>query len=296
MKREEPQIKVLIRMLTGCNIACRNCYVGQDSSELSQNDLTKIVDELSRFGVENIVFTGGQPTLRREGLINIIRYAAQRRAVEGFPQFLEVTSNSSIGKSVEEAEYWAQHFVQAGLDRVRLSCDEWHREFLPKEYEDRFIEVAGRYGLSVKQLCVVKPESKIEDNIDGTGKKLFALRPGGRGAQEQYSCGWSNIPQCRLYASRHNPTKISIFIHTTKEVYICNVGTPPELSMGTILEDDLGGMLSDPMSGIVAALCGGDLIGLAEYVGADLGQVNTRIKEIGRCGTCVELRKTYHIR
>jgi len=295
MKGKEVKIKTLIRILTACNIACEHCYVSSSPSEnkeLSNRELARIVDELSHFGVDSICFTGGQPTLRGEDLIGIIKYTSKKREETGFPRLIQVTTNSSIGSSYKEAEYWAENFVKAGLDRVRLSCDEWHRKFLPEEYERCFIDVAARYGLQIKELSVVKEDRK-DENEDGNGKKVFALRPGGRAGVEEYSSSWSNIRQCRMYSSRHKPSEISVFIHSTKDVHICNVGVPPELSMGKILEDDIEKMLFGDMPGIIGALCKGDVAGLAEYVGANPQDISGKIERVGKCAVCSELRKNY---
>ncbi|RLG12817.1 MAG: hypothetical protein DRN71_05720 [Candidatus Nanohalarchaeota archaeon] len=176
-------VKALIRVLTGCDIQCRHCYMSSDSfknEQFTYSGLETVVDKLTDYGVEVIVFTGGQPTLIGTELIDIIGYTSEKREETGYPAVIEITTNSGIGKNKATANYWLSNFAEAGLDRVRLSVDEYHREFLPEEFEERIIDTAELYNVAIKLMDVAGVEKQIDTNIDTETRKTFALRPGGR--------------------------------------------------------------------------------------------------------------------
>jgi hypothetical protein len=289
-----PEIKVLIRVTTECNVHCRHCYVrsgSQSKVEIKQTELERIVEELVRHKVYSVCFTGGQPTLIGDRLIDIIRFTSNFRRRYGFPTQIQVTSNAMIGENEKIADYWVSAFIEAGLDRVRLSCDDWHREFIPEAFERRFIAKAIEKNLDVKILRVVNPSERIDENDETNPlEKVFALRPGGRGSNDKFSTGWSNIRHCRIYQSSHNPARITVFIHPTRDIHLCNVGIPMNLSMGKILDDDLDNLLFGKKEGIVGILSREDVEGLSYLIGMDNQILQEKIRKKGRCAVCAELR------
>jgi hypothetical protein len=295
LKMQLSEIKALIRITTECNVHCRHCYVrsGKEiKDEISQPELEKIIEELAGHNVHSVCFTGGQPTLTGERLIEIIRFTSGLRIRTGFPALIQVTSNAMIGENDRIADYWVRGFLDAGLDRVRLSCDDWHREFIPEAFEHRFIEKANEKALEVKILRVVNPGNRLDENDEtNPAEKIFALRPGGRGSSEEYSSGWNNISHCRIYQASHHPLKMTIFIHPTRDIHICNVGIPMDLSMGKILDDDLNSLLFGEKEGIVGVLSREDVEGLASCLGMDPHILREAIRIKGRCAVCAELRK-----
>jgi hypothetical protein len=295
-----PEIKALIRVTTECNVQCRHCYVRsgiQSKDEIGQPELEKIVEELAGHKVHSVCFTGGQPTLIGEKLIDIIRFTSGLRLKTGFPAMIQVTSNAMIGENDQIADYWVNSFLEAGLDRVRLSCDDWHREFIPEAFESRFVAKANKNNLEVKILRVVNPGNRIDENDEtNPAEKVFALRPGGRGSSKEYSSGWNNIRHCRIYQASHHPSKMTIFIHPSRDIHLCNVGIPMDLSMGKILDDDLETLLFGEKNGIVGILSRADVEGLASLLRIDLHLLGEKIREKGRCAVCAELRETINIK
>ena len=61
-----------------CNNNCYFCYTGgpQKVEELNTGDWKKIIDKLWQNGVPQIVFTGGEPTLRND-LVELIEYSKE---------------------------------------------------------------------------------------------------------------------------------------------------------------------------------------------------------------------------
>ncbi|MCS7368721.1 MAG: radical SAM protein [archaeon GBS-70-058] len=67
----------LIWLITSkCNLNCHHCYASlyRFESDLSYDDVIKILDDAREAGVEHINFTGGEPTLRSD-IFEILRYS-----------------------------------------------------------------------------------------------------------------------------------------------------------------------------------------------------------------------------
>lgn len=287
------RIKALVRILTRCNIRCRHCYVSGDEAEnfqLNIGELKMIIDKLVKAKACSIVFTGGQPTLAENDLLEIIRYTKAKKDQMGYPKKIEVTTNSVIGKDEETARWWLVNFRSSGLDRIRLSCDEYHREFLPKEFEDRIIALAGEYGIGVKVMEVAGLKNRIDSNINTEGKKTFALRPGGRANTEELRSAWDNTAKCRIAKAYEKMNeKVTLFIHSTGDVYLCNVGVDKELSLGNILYEEIENIFSGKKSEVAEALKG-DVAGLGKYFGYSESETEGLIRQFGRCGACSKIR------
>lgn len=287
------RIKALVRILTKCNIRCRHCYVSGDGArdfQLNIGELKMIVDKLVKARACSVVFTGGQPTLAEDDLLEIIRYTKTQKDRTGYPKKIEVTTNAVIGRDEATARWWLANFRNSGLDRIRLSCDEYHREFLPKEFEDRIIALAGEYGIGIKIMEVAGPGSRIDNNIETEGKKIFALRPGGRANSEELRPAWDNAARCRIAKAYEKMNeKVTLFIHSTGDVYLCNVGVDKELSLGNILHEEIEDIFSGKKSEIVEALKG-DVAGLGKYFGCSDGETTDLVGRFGRCGACSQIR------
>jgi len=73
--------------LTGlCNLKCKHCYRGgsrKDESGLPVEMLKKAIEPMLRAGVKRISFTGGEPTLRKDDLLEIMDYASNYLELKG---------------------------------------------------------------------------------------------------------------------------------------------------------------------------------------------------------------------
>jgi hypothetical protein len=282
-------MKALIRVTNDCNIRCRHCYMSAGDiakKSMSIGEFRKYIDKLSADEIDNVVITGGQPTLLGLPLlVEFIRYAALSRKNSAFPKTVEITTNAHFGRSREMAMTYCLALKQAGLDRMRLSGDIYHREFLPESFEHNIVAAADRCGLSIKSMEVVP---NISTNVDSEEKKIFALRPGGRALGEK-SGQWDNINVCRIRRG-HCGEFDSVFVDVNGDVSVCNAGTPSDLIMGNLGEaTSIKGMLNHP-SGICQVLAEGDVEGLGECCGLLREEVEELISKYGRCGACHNIR------
>ena len=72
----------------------------------------KIIDKIWDIGIPHIVFTGGEPTLRKD-LPNLIKYAQEKGLITGL---------NTNGRKLADTEY-LQTLVDAGLDHVQITFE-----------------------------------------------------------------------------------------------------------------------------------------------------------------------------
>ena len=97
-----------------CNNNCVHCYSGTAtiSRELTTTEWIKVIDRAYALGVPQILFTGGEPTLR-EDLVDIITHAEAVGLVTGL-----VTN----GRRLKDFNY-VQQLVAAGLDYAQVTLE-----------------------------------------------------------------------------------------------------------------------------------------------------------------------------
>lgn len=119
-----------------CNNKCLHCYSGKStvSKELSTEEWKKVIDRTYDLGIPQVLFTGGEPTLR-EDLIDIVKYAEAVGLVTGL-----VTN----GRRLKDARY-AKKLAEAGLDYAQVTLES-HRQ----EVHDAITESSGSWSETVE--------------------------------------------------------------------------------------------------------------------------------------------------
>ncbi len=107
---------VVWNMTKRCNLKCVHCYAqakeeNYEGSELTTDEGKKLIDDLAHFGVPVILFSGGEPLLRKD-LPEMIEYATQKgmRAV--------ISTNGTL-----ITEEKARVFAQLSLSYIGVSID-----------------------------------------------------------------------------------------------------------------------------------------------------------------------------
>jgi radical SAM protein with 4Fe4S-binding SPASM domain len=97
-----------------CNNNCSHCYNARarNHPELTTEEWKKILNQLWELGIPHIIFTGGEPTLRKD-LPELIAYA------ESLGQITGINTN---GRNLKEPAY-VQKLVEAGLDHVQITIE-----------------------------------------------------------------------------------------------------------------------------------------------------------------------------
>ena len=97
-----------------CNNKCIHCYAGgpRQTSELTTKEWLRVIDKLRALGIPQVVFTGGEPTLR-DDLATLIAYTQKMELVSGL-----VTN----GRKLKDKAY-LQSLIDAGLDHVQITVE-----------------------------------------------------------------------------------------------------------------------------------------------------------------------------
>jgi MoaA/NifB/PqqE/SkfB family radical SAM enzyme len=106
--------KVYFELTRACNLACTHCLNDSGEkmpAEMSAGQVMTVVQSLCAIGVEEIRFTGGEPTIH-SALSDSIRYASDHNV------------RSSIGTNgVSITEKYASHLAHCGLHTAVISLD-----------------------------------------------------------------------------------------------------------------------------------------------------------------------------
>jgi len=163
-----------------CNLKCMHCYSQSQnkkySGELSTEEGEALIDDLARFGSPVILFSGGEPLLRKD-LLNLVHLATDRgmRAVIS-------TNGTLINKKM------AKELKRIGLSYVGVSLDGM------EQTNDRFRGVEGAFAAALRGIRNCQ-EAEIKVGLRFTINRLNSLDiPGIFNLLEQ-----ENIPRVCFY-------------------------------------------------------------------------------------------------
>lgn len=97
-----------------CNNQCIHCYASgpRQTAELSSKDWLAVIDKVHELGIPQVVFTGGEPTLR-DDLAELIAHTQKIGLVSGL-----VTN----GRKLKDKAY-LQSLLNAGLDHLQITVE-----------------------------------------------------------------------------------------------------------------------------------------------------------------------------
>lgn len=149
-----------------CNLRCRYCMPEEGvpmlrhEDILSLEEIAEVASVATKFGIDKIRVTGGEPLVRK-GMVNLIKLLSNLPVVKD----LSITTNGILLKA------FAQPLAEAGLHRVNISLDTLNSEKykfitrggdISKVLEG--IKAAQDAGLNpVKINCVVHQSMEEED-------------------------------------------------------------------------------------------------------------------------------------
>ena len=121
-------VMVVWNYTNNCNLRCKHCYqdAGVMGSRMGKRELTteerkRVVDELSRYDIPSIFFSGGEPLIEKD-FLEVARYAKSK----GF--YLTIASNGTL-----ITKDMARKLADIGFGYIQVSIDaatpEKHDEF-----------------------------------------------------------------------------------------------------------------------------------------------------------------------
>jgi len=121
-----------------CNNKCLHCYTGgpRETKELTTQEWLLVINKLFELGIPQVVFTGGEPTLR-DDLTTMIAHTQEVGLVSGL-----ITN----GRKLKDEAYF-KSLVDAGLDHVQITL-----ESHDPEVHDKITGVEGSWDETVQGL------------------------------------------------------------------------------------------------------------------------------------------------
>ncbi|MFH1606184.1 MAG: radical SAM protein, partial [Nanoarchaeota archaeon] len=99
-----------------CNLKCVMCDIRKHppkklSDELTTNEIKKSIDEISEMGINHVIFSGGEPLLRKD-IFELIKYSTNK-----VKQISLITNGLNIKKEL------AKRIVNSGITQITFSLD-----------------------------------------------------------------------------------------------------------------------------------------------------------------------------
>ena len=140
----EPPFIVALNLTRRCNLACEHCYLDAgtrldgENGELTTDEVKALIDDIARLSEETmVVFTGGEPLLRRD-LDDLVAHAASRG-------LMPVLGTNGVLITDDRAA----RLRQAGVQGVGISIDS-----LDPDFHDGFRGAPGSWIKSMSAIDI----------------------------------------------------------------------------------------------------------------------------------------------
>ncbi|MCL5774488.1 MAG: PqqD family peptide modification chaperone [Firmicutes bacterium] len=140
-------LQVILELTYRCNLNCKHCYIeNKIPNDLLKKEYFKLLDELAEMGTLEIVFTGGEPFLRKD-FFHILEYAR----LLGFSCIIKTSGTLITEENIETLAELFPHEVHVSL----YSMNPEEHDFItntPGSFKKskRIIELLAKRGIQVK--------------------------------------------------------------------------------------------------------------------------------------------------
>jgi pyruvate-formate lyase-activating enzyme len=146
-----------------CNMTCAHCSVESNPHiklQPDEDELRHLVDRLVAAKVRVIQFTGGEPMLRADLVMELMR----RAKAHGIPSIM--VSNGFWGKKPEKAASTLKKLLESGLTRLAISYDRFHAEFQGPEPVLNILDAVGQLDWTIHiNITRTADDSELEDIV-----------------------------------------------------------------------------------------------------------------------------------
>ncbi|WP_405486868.1 StsB family radical SAM/SPASM domain sactipeptide maturase [Streptomyces sp. NBC_00096] len=195
----EPPLRIAYYAITdGCNLRCPYCYASSEKclpGELSTAESLDLVSQIAEFGSETIVFTGGEPMLRKD-LFQIVEHA-NRGGLKS-----NIITNATMIRTEATAKRFAELFnmVTVSLDGGTAETHDRTRGKGAFAKTRKAIQLLNAAGVKPAINHIVTSENVEEledfasflDGIEIHSVRLMNHNDLGRGAGDDYDFGWQD--------------------------------------------------------------------------------------------------------
>jgi hypothetical protein len=141
-----------------CPAACKDCGTlsnPEERTRLGVEHTIAAISEAKELGFSNVVFTGGEATLRWNDLLRCIGHA---RGL-GFP--VRLVTNAHWALDLETARRKIAILIEAGLSEINYSTGDEHVRFIPLEHVAYAIVAACERSFRVHVMVELKSENGV---------------------------------------------------------------------------------------------------------------------------------------
>lgn len=175
--------KISFQITWRCDIRCGHCVQDHTKQDLDNNACKKIIRETSDLGlIDTVGFTGGEPFVVYERLLDLVLFSHKLGLKS------TVVTNARWAKNAKLVRERIGTLHAVGLERIAISFDSFHADFVPIRNVLTIIEEAELLGLKAEIYASVSGEeegrrtedllSEINKQTDVTIKKRSVINAG----------------------------------------------------------------------------------------------------------------------
>jgi radical SAM protein with 4Fe4S-binding SPASM domain len=279
IKVGEPPLNIAYYAITdGCNLRCPYCYASSEKclpGELDTAESLDLVTQIAEFGARTIVFTGGEPMLRKD-LFQIVEHANRSGLMAN------VITNATMIRTQATANRFAELF-----NAVTISVDggsaETHdrtrgKGAFAKTYKALQLLNAAGVAPAINHIVTSDNIDELEsfatflDGIEVHSVRLMNHNDLGRGVDDSYDFGWTDHLRVQQIVwtspvagtlKPDGPRPVSpcsvkgncgmggneIYINSLGDIYPCKLVTRPMDLAGNIRRQRLSEIFASPVLG-----------------------------------------------
>lgn len=276
--REAPLNFVYYAITDGCNLRCPYCYASSEKclpGELDTAESLELVSQIAELGARTIVFTGGEPMLRKD-LFQVVEHAC------ALGLKANIITNATMIRSAQTARRFAELFgqVTVSLDGGTAATHDRTRGKGSFAKTRKAIELLNAAGVqpAINHIVTSENVDELEDfasfleGIEILSVRLMNHNDLGRGVGDAYDFGWSDHLRVQQLVwtspvagklKPDGPRPVSpcsvkgncgmggneIYIDSVGDVYPCKLITDREVHAGNVRRQRLSEIFAGPVLG-----------------------------------------------
>lgn len=138
---------LMLIVTLGCTARCAHCCLAAEPEKaylrLTEKEMMQYIEKACEVGIQGVVFTGGEPTVY---LADLYKPMVLARALG---LYTDLRTNAHWAKSKSKALDTLKYLWNCGLERLGLSYDTYHQQYIPQEYVLNAIEATQTLGMEL---------------------------------------------------------------------------------------------------------------------------------------------------
>ncbi|HEY9103650.1 radical SAM protein [Chitinimonas sp.] len=232
--------QLTLQLTWACDIRCAHCSQDHVRTHLDLAVAKQAIEGLLRHGeINRLSFTGGEPFLRFDAMLELARFGAQADLKFG------IVTNARWAKSAEKAHQRLAQLAEHGLDVLVISHDEFHEAFVPDEAIAHLLNAAEQLGVAT-QFYVSRNDTTpipliqqcLSERFGVAGDQVLVrdVVPLGHGA----ALPISTLARSYFEQDRECPVRNEYNLWPDGEMLpCCSAGTHIGLSLGNLQHDSI---------------------------------------------------------